>query len=175
MSDERVRKLLGKKFARLRKEAGYKSQGDLARRIGVDRSMISQIETGRRGIPENRVSGFAQALGVDSRELTAASLGGPQASGYVESPDDISTWRDRVAFDQSLPWQAQVILVSLAARVFLDRDSWVVAVTKDQFIRETGRSRELVDGYWINAMGSDYVERIGEVEWVVKLKFPDRG
>lgn len=175
MSDEKVRKLIGEKFAKLRKDAGFRYQGDLAERIGVDRSMISQIETGRRGIPEDRLADFARELGVAPIELTAKSLGFYVPEGYVDEPLDITAWRTMVILDQSVPWQVEMILIALAAPGLLDEEHWIVTVDKKKFVRETGRSQELVEEYWDQAMKSPYVEQIGgfDAGWVLNLKFPE--
>lgn len=173
MDKDRVRQLMGDKISKLRKDAGYRSQQALGEEVGLHQTMISQIETGRRSIPEDRLEKFAEKLGVPPRELKPESLGQKYVSGSVKSKEDLGDWRDMVIQDESLPWGTKSVLLSITTPPFLSREDWIVTVTIDQLVRETGRSRELVETHWNDMLNSDYVERIGEVEWVLRLVFPE--
>lgn len=173
MSDDRIRSLIGEKLRRLRREAGFKTQEEFGRRVGgVHRSMISQIETGHRGIPKDRMSDFAEALGVDEYELTPQSLGAAIPSGFVRSSEELSTWRDLIILDNSMGWEVKILLLSLGVPGILDREQWVASVSIDHLVRETGRSRKLVEQFWQQMLESGYVNRIGEAKWVLVLRFP---
>lgn len=73
MNDDVFRKMIGEKLARLRKKARL-SQRELGELVGgIGQTSISQFESGQRGIPPDRLEGFAQALGVSVVDLTEDS------------------------------------------------------------------------------------------------------
>jgi transcriptional regulator with XRE-family HTH domain len=93
-------------------------------------------------------------------------------SRYVTSKDDISDWRDRVIRDTRLSDEVQIILMGLPA--FMDKVSWIIPISRETFIQETGRKRSMVEEYWPEVLDSEYIERVGDdVEWVLRLTFPD--
>lgn len=49
-----------------------KSLREVSEEIGVSFSYVSDIERGRRDLPEHRVGDFARALGFDADELAIA-------------------------------------------------------------------------------------------------------
>ncbi|QDG52191.1 helix-turn-helix transcriptional regulator [Persicimonas caeni] len=172
MSGEKeLRKLLGERIARLRKQAGL-SQTKLGKLIGgVHQTMISQIEAGDRGIPDERLSALAGALGVDEAELTVDSLG-ESGSGKVSSEELRSAWRDRVAMDPSLDPFVMNMLMMVSAPVFRPAGNWLIHVTVEQFARETGRDLQRVEQHWQQMVDTPYLERVGEVEWAFWMTFP---
>lgn len=152
---------------------------------GLSHATISRYETGSRQPSAKILHQIAEALDTTVEELRALEneLRAGEAvvhhevpvetlPGYVTSRMDISAWRDAVLKDRDLDDFVQVILVTLP--LFLDKKHWIVTITTDQFLRETGRSKALVDQYWLEAISSPYVERIGEVEWTLRLRFPPR-
>jgi transcriptional regulator with XRE-family HTH domain len=56
-------------LVRLRREALQITQNDLARRVGVARTSISNIEKGRQRIPVHVLFALADALGVEMASL----------------------------------------------------------------------------------------------------------
>ena len=176
MSDDLLRKMTGRKVLELRNKLRM-SQRELGERAGVKQSMISQIERGVKAISIDLMPELARALGVDESVLTLEALapktrlGAPGSFGA--SDEDIQVWRTRILRDLDVSDGASVILALLASPPFLDGRSWIVFVTVEQFIRDTGRSRKYVEEHWPEAMESNYVELIGEVEWSFRLKFPD--
>lgn len=57
---------LGKSIRAIRKMAGL-TQDDLAQRIGLSRTSITNIELGRQAISETTINAIAQALGYEVR------------------------------------------------------------------------------------------------------------
>lgn len=175
MSDDVLREMTGRKVLELRKKLRI-SQRELGERVGVKQSMISQIERGVKAISVDLLPDIARALGVDDAELMPEAFAPSPMAGapgsYVAGYEDIQTWRTQVLRDHDVSDGASVILALLASPPFLDSRSWIVFVTVDQFIRDTGRSREYVERHWAEAMSSRYVDLIGEVEWSFRLVFP---
>ncbi|MBV9358565.1 MAG: helix-turn-helix transcriptional regulator, partial [Chloroflexi bacterium] len=62
--------LLGKRLGELRTRAGL-SQAEVARRLGVDSSIPSLWEQGKRALPSQRLPGLADALGLREDQLLA--------------------------------------------------------------------------------------------------------
>lgn len=63
--------ILGRALRRLREHAGLR-QDDLATRLGIDTTYISQVENGRRGVRWHTVMRFLRALDADLRQLADA-------------------------------------------------------------------------------------------------------
>ncbi len=61
-------KRLGKNLKKLRLKKKM-SQGDIARKLGVDRAYISSIENGRMNPTLSTLEKLAEAIGVNSSEL----------------------------------------------------------------------------------------------------------
>ena len=64
---------LGRRLARLREGAGL-TQRELARRLGVDQSALSRIESGRRRLTAAQAGQAARILGVDAGALLEPEL-----------------------------------------------------------------------------------------------------
>lgn len=167
--------MVGKAIRRVRKRRGV-SQSELADRLDVYQATISKWERGDRDVSEDRLQDVADALGVDTEEIKGiakelyAEAGQEAEPEYVSEEKEISRWRDRVISDPSLDEWTQVLLMGLP--VFLDRKSWVAPITQEQYVRETGRSKEMVQSSWDEMLKTPYVERIGENEWTLRLRFP---
>lgn len=61
-------KKLGKNLKKLRLKKKM-SQGDISRKLGVDRAYISSIENGRMNPTLSTLEKLAEAIGVNSSEL----------------------------------------------------------------------------------------------------------
>jgi len=61
-------KKLGNNMKKLRLEKGM-SQGDICRKLGVDRSYISNVESGKKNPTLSTITKLAKALGVSVGEL----------------------------------------------------------------------------------------------------------
>jgi transcriptional regulator with XRE-family HTH domain len=59
---------LGQRVERIRKERGF-TQVELAANVGIIQSIVSSVESGRRGLSAEMAVRFAQALGVSIDEL----------------------------------------------------------------------------------------------------------
>lgn len=163
--------LMPNELALLRKRRGL-SQQELADVLGVSRGTISRWENAKYSPDVSRLDDLADALDTDVQTLRKAMEVEDKEPPrhYVESEDDVSDWRDVVVVDRDIDDFTRVVLMSLP--VFMDRKSWVVTVTVDEYIERTGRSREMVEEHLPKAMASQYVERIGKVEYTARLKFP---
>lgn len=62
---------LGRALRALRKQRGIELE-DLARRLGVHRTYVSQVENGRRGVRWHTVLRFLDALDTDLHRLADA-------------------------------------------------------------------------------------------------------
>lgn len=69
-----MRKKLGQRVGELRGRAGL-SQRALAARAGIDRSFLSEIESGRRSPTVDTLSILVRALGVELAELFVLDAG----------------------------------------------------------------------------------------------------
>lgn len=178
--------MFGKAIRHLRKQRGM-TLTELGAKVGdggVSHVTVGRYERGERQPSPAMLQDIAEALGTnigELRELNRA-LRGPESeaeleadseamSDYVTSKTDVTTWRDRVIRDPELNQWVQMILMALP--IFLDRKSWVAPVTIDQFVRETGRTLELVEEHWPGVLDSPYVERLGENRWTLRLRFPE--
>lgn len=65
---ERRRKSVGQRIRELRVQQGL-TQEQLAHASGVDRSVLSGVESGQRGLLYERLFDIADALGVPASEL----------------------------------------------------------------------------------------------------------
>lgn len=59
---------LGRNLKRIRAEKGM-TQGDIVRTLGVSRSFVSNIESGKTNPTLSTITNLAKALGVSSDEL----------------------------------------------------------------------------------------------------------
>lgn len=168
--------MFGSAIRRFREKKGL-TMAELGELIGVSHTTISRYERGSRTPSAEKLRDIAQALGVSVSEMVDMEkaikgeiLARPDLIGFVSSETDSTRWRDMVLSDHELdPW-VQMILVALP--IFMDRISWVVPITIDQFIEETGRSKEIVKAHWGAVSNSKYVDRVGKVEWVFRLRIP---
>jgi transcriptional regulator with XRE-family HTH domain len=63
--------VLGRALHALRVQAGM-TQDELALRLGIHSTYVSQVERGRRGVRWHTVMRFLDALGADLKQLAAA-------------------------------------------------------------------------------------------------------
>jgi transcriptional regulator with XRE-family HTH domain len=93
MEKELIYEALGEKIRRARAVRAMR-QADLARRVGLSRTSITNVELGRQGLAIHQLFEFAEALGVEPCELlpaewpTQAKVSdhvSPQVSDWVAS------------------------------------------------------------------------------------------
>ena len=93
----------GQTIRRQRQRAGAKlSQESLAKRVGLSRTSITNIEKGRQQIPLHMLYSFADALGVEPKSLLPdkkkLSKDGRRVTvDLSELPPDLADFVDRVA------------------------------------------------------------------------------
>jgi transcriptional regulator with XRE-family HTH domain len=61
-------KKLGENFKKIREKKGL-SQGDISRKLSMDRGYISNLENGRRNPTLSNIKRLSEALGVEPFEL----------------------------------------------------------------------------------------------------------
>lgn len=165
---------------RARKRRGL-TQTELAERLGMAPSAISRYESGVRQPGMDTMKAICHELDVTMDELReaerrfagdedTAKAPATKASGVVGTKADITTWRSLVLGDRDLSDGAQLVLVGLP--LFLDKTNLIVVTNSAEFSENTGRGRELVSSAWSEVISSKYVERIGSVEYVLRLIFP---
>lgn len=166
--------MFGSAIRKIRKEKGLTVEqlGDM---VGVSHATISRYERGARTPSGQNLQKIAQALGVsvyDLREIERAiseeTPGRPELAGYVSKSGDIQKWNFEVLESSDIGDIARLMLIHLPK--FLDRTSWVVATTIDEFADKTGRSKELVEAHWSELASSPHVERVGRNEWTFRLR-----
>ncbi len=164
----------GGSIRRLRKEAEL-NQTELAKRLGVHQTVISRWERGLVPVPDDRKDDLADALGVDVAALGAASeVTEPVGTSgqYVTSERERSAWRDAV-YESDLHGEAKLILTALAVPQLLNKNLWIVTTTVDEFLEVVKLDPDIVHAHWDEAINSPFVERVGKVEYVFRLKFPE--
>jgi transcriptional regulator with XRE-family HTH domain/Zn-dependent peptidase ImmA (M78 family) len=77
---------IGRRIAELRESRGW-SQRALAKMIGVDQSVLSRIESGKRRLGVGELTPIADALGVDVKVLLAAAHAGDADEGSERARD----------------------------------------------------------------------------------------
>jgi transcriptional regulator with XRE-family HTH domain len=85
------RRLVGEALRRYRQRAGY-GLDDAARVLECDRSKISRVETGRRGIRARDLRDLLTEYGIgESEQLTLTAIGDPRRarSGWWQEYADI--------------------------------------------------------------------------------------
>ena len=169
--------MIGQKLREARKREGL-TQEELAEQIGSQSYTISRYERGKRYPTDEVVGQLADVLELDESELKKELAEERKTQSveerWVNDSDEVDPWRDRVAASRIEPL-AKVLLMSLP--MFLDRETWVVAVTTDEVDEEVHLDREaLEEEAWPAVLDSPFVERVGErVEWCFKLTFPPEG
>lgn len=89
------RRLVGATLRRLREQAGY-SLTDAAQLLGCDRSKISRVETGQRGIQPGELGELLTAYGVGEprRAALLAVAGQARSSGWWRVPSPCDAGQD---------------------------------------------------------------------------------
>lgn len=64
-------RLVGERFRRLRDEAGL-TQEDLAKKVGLKRTSITNVERGRQRLPLHQMLMIADQLGAELRDVVPA-------------------------------------------------------------------------------------------------------
>lgn len=78
--------LVGQNIRNYRKRKGLKLE-TLADNLGIDKSTLSKMETGRISITIERVGKIAQALEINFNDLMAISL--PASNENVQKQEDV--------------------------------------------------------------------------------------
>lgn len=166
-------KVIGKVLRKLRKAAGF-SQQALADEVGLKQSMISQIELGDRPLPEQRLARFAEVLGVSEDELRPTVQKQPtteEPEQAVRTDAQVNRWRDALARADLDPMRRLMISILPA---FM-HESGLVLVTREELVEDANLPDELIEQHWDAVLVSPWVERVSQVEWALRLVFPDNG
>lgn len=157
----------GKALKAARKRAGL-YQADVARELGVEQSTISRWERGTP-VPLEKVTALAELLGMRPEEISPEIAPKPSRPRFVSSFEELNEWRTRVLREEEDP-DFRLLLVAIP--VFLDEVSWIVPVTVEQITELLG-GEDLVAQNWERALSSPWVERVGQVKYTLRLRFPE--
>lgn len=165
----------GAKLKLMRDGAGL-SQEQLADQLGVSRMTVIRWEQAEV-LPKGRLGEVAELLGVDP----AALLDDPPPTepatqpAHVHSQESLVTWMRAVGRAQHSDPMLKLLLLSLP--ILLDEGAWIVPVTVDQLIGVTHmhETAAKIREVWPQVVGSPWVERMGQVEWVFRLRFDGAG
>ena len=90
MEKELIYEALGERIRRARAVCEMR-QGELARRVGLSRTSITNVELGRQGLAIHQLFAFADALGVEPCELLPAERPAHQKP-TDPVPPELSDW-----------------------------------------------------------------------------------
>jgi DNA-binding XRE family transcriptional regulator len=90
MEKELIYEALGEKIRRARAVREMR-QAELAKRVGLSRTSITNVELGRQGVAIHQLFEFADALGVEPCELLPAELSTDQEPAPHVAPE-LSDW-----------------------------------------------------------------------------------
>lgn len=176
--------MIGEAIHQMRKRQGL-TLDFLAEKSGVHQTTLSRYERGQREPRLKAVQSIADALGVTVEDIMSLA----KALEYAESeegaeyvpavtqgtdgdqskPFNLERWRVLASLAK-MDWRAKLLLGLLPA--FLDRESGVVAITREQAITRGHLDADFVDAAFPVVLESGFVERIGEVEYLFRLRFP---
>lgn len=172
--------MIGRAIRKIRKDKGL-TLDDVAGPCDVSAVTISRYERGERQPDKKMVRCIAGVLDtpVDQLFAVAAQFEPDEpvstkesVSGYVASEGDRSAWRDAV-YESDLSGETKLILTALALPQFINKSLWIVTTNVEEFLEVVKLDPELVRAHWDEAISSPFVERVGSVEWVLRLKFPE--
>ncbi len=168
--------MFGLKIRELRKR-GRKTQDDIADALDVHKTTVSRWE--RTGdVPVERLEDLANALGVTLDELEAlrGKSGGdtttaPESPDYVHSSESLVLWWRAVGRAKHPDPMTRLLLLTLPT--LIDESAWIVLTTVEQLIETTHMQDEAerIRKVWPRVVESPWVERVGQVEWVFRLRF----
>lgn len=147
----------------LRQKEGLslRGAGDL---IGVSHTTVRRWE--KRGyVRDDKVDAYAKVLGVEPDKLREEQ--GTPPSSYVRGPGDFDGYRAAVS-RYSCAGPVKLLLMLLLE--FFDEDLRAAAVTKQSMADISGYDLDDVDAHWQDVLDSPFVEQVGSVEYVMKLK-----
>lgn len=90
MEKELIYEALGERIRRARAVLDMR-QTELARRVGLSRTSVTNVELGRQGLAIHQLFEFANALGVEPCELLPAELPTHQ-NPSDDVPPELSDW-----------------------------------------------------------------------------------
>lgn len=165
----------GAKLKSLRKRAGH-TQKELADAMGVHFTSVSRWE--RYGeLPEDRLPELAEALGVEVADLLDDPAATPKPAQApveeerkgVRTSGEVNAWRDKLGVTPMNMYLRLILAILPSFRT----EEGVVLVTRQQLIDDANLPGELVDEHWPAVLESEWVERVGEVEWAFRLVMPE--
>lgn len=174
-----MKKYIGKAIRVLRNERDMTLR-ELADQVSVQLQSISRYERGDRRPADETLNEIAEAFGLDvddimrlARQKSDEADGAtPDIQGRVTSSLDRDHWRDRVATDERIDQEVKLLLFAVSA--LADQDSWVASFTLGELVERVGLEEPTISAHWDEMLESGYVERLGKVEWTLKLVFPEQ-
>lgn len=161
----------GAKLKLMRDGAGL-SQEQLADQLNVSRMTVIRWEQAEV-LPKGRLSEVAELLGVDLTALLDAPPTPEPTTQltHVHSQDSLVLWQRAVGRAKHADPMIKLLLLTLP--ILIDEDAWIVLTTVEQLIDVTHmhEAAEKIREVWPQVVESPWVERVGQVEWVFRLRF----
>jgi len=148
------------------REAKDVTQKELADRCEVSRMTVYRWETD--GLPESRFEQVADALGVRVEDLRTDT--GDGQGRVVGSKDAADEWLNAV-MTADLDRDVKMLTSYLVG--VLNQYHWVVSIDPASLADETNEDLEWVRAHWDDMLETEFVERIGPAEYVLRLVIPD--
>lgn len=164
----------GDKLAKLRKEAGL-YQSEVAEALGIKQPQISRWENDRDNVPDKYIPYLAELFGVDESELREPpepEPNEPPAGRTVQTLSDVGRWREQIV-QSDLGFQATAILSLLPALRDDDADLPVVVARREELEQVGNVPREVLDEHWDDVLESGFVEKVKNLDHVLRLIFPE--
>jgi transcriptional regulator with XRE-family HTH domain len=143
------------------------TQQELADECDVNRVTVWRWEN-ERGLPADRLQQVADILGVSPEELLDEKE--RREETYVTSKDDLSDWQMSVS---ASGLTGPVVVLLSALPMFMDMDQWFVSVTPEAMSERAQRDLETIEAHWDEMLETEFVDRVGPAEYVLRLTFPD--
>lgn len=157
---------MGSTVKQLLKQAGM-SYADFANEMGMSKSW-AQYCADKDSIPAKHRERAAEVLGVE-----LGDIGGAPAGRAVRGSSELEVWRDRVDLLQSPGLTPTQKWLTAALRHFFDEELGAVHCTIPHVADRLQVDEALVRKNWDAILDSPFVERIGSVKWLLRLKFPE--
>lgn len=168
-----------------RKEETTWTLEELGEELGVHYTTVGRWEKGENRIPADKRKELADLLGVSEKQIREWQREADVESGngskgrrdvaelpqkYVISKDDLQEWQMAVS---ASGLTGPVIVLLSALPMFMDMDHWVVSVTPEAMAERAQRDLETIEAHWDEMLETEFVDRVGPAEYVLRLTFPD--
>jgi len=157
---------MGESVKELREQAGV-SYRKAAEYMGGSVGMIQYWEQNNR-VPEEHRDRYAELLGVDIERLSAVSPG-----RKVRKKSQHDHWRTRVQLSQAWGLTAEQKYILMALPLLWSEEFQAVPMTIEELAETIHEDAGFIEQNWGDILDSPFVERVGAVEWLIRLRFPE--